>query len=280
MADRSSDSRVVDREDSDDENARQRRNGRQEVAGLIREIQRHGRARRLESRVRATPISTPTSARSTSCAGCSRTRPDAQRVRAGLGGIEPRVGSPTSDVGQPETGPATTPLRANASVADARYPTPALRSLVVAAAALILAAPATASEIFAVDAQDLTLQVNGSTALVSYTAKGNRRNLLVWGAINALPSGSQSPQTSFRRDYSGGWKSRGRAVWSRFVDRCRPYTGSPLPFHCGVHGAGRDALGCAGVAATPADAWLRPMEAKSGGDGIPSVALVWPGRVA
>ena len=38
------------------------------------------------------------------------------------------------------------------------------------------------------------------------------------------------PQTSFRRDYSGGWKSRGRAVWARFVDRCRPYTGPPLPF--------------------------------------------------
>jgi hypothetical protein len=101
---------------------------------------------------------------------------------------------------------------------------------VVVAAALILAAPATASEIFALDAQDLTVQVNGATALVSYTAKGSRRHLLVWGAINALASGSQMPQTSFRRDYSGGWKSRGRAVWARFVDRCRPYTGPPLPF--------------------------------------------------
>ena len=101
----------------------------------------------------------------------------------------------------------------------------------VAAAALILAvSSATASEIFAVDAKDLTLQVNGATALVSYTAKGSRRHLLMWGAINALASGSQVPQTSFRRDYSGGWKSRGRVVWTRFVDRCRSYTGPPLPF--------------------------------------------------
>ena len=106
----------------------------------------------------------------------------------------------------------------------------ALRPLVVVVAALILAAPATASEIFALDAQDLTLQVNGATALVSYTAKGSRRHLLVWGTINALAPGSQLPQTSFRRDYSGGWKSRGGAVWARFVDRCRPYTGPPLPF--------------------------------------------------
>ena len=59
----------------------------------------------------------------------------------------------------------------------------------VAAAALILAAPATASEIFAVDAQDLTLKVNGSTALVSYTAKGNRRTLARVGSDQRAPFG-------------------------------------------------------------------------------------------
>ena len=76
----------------------------------------------------------------------------------------------------------------------------------------------------------MTLQVNGDTALVSYTAKGKRRHLLAWGAVNALASTSEAPQVSFRRDYSGGWKSRGRAVWSRFLNRCRAYTGPPLPF--------------------------------------------------
>ena len=100
----------------------------------------------------------------------------------------------------------------------------------VVAAALILAAPAGASETFALDAQNLTLQVNGDTALVSYTAKGKRRHLLAWGAVNALASTSEAPQVSFRRDYSGGWNSRGRAVWPRFFNRCRPYTGPPLPF--------------------------------------------------
>ena len=106
----------------------------------------------------------------------------------------------------------------------------AVRLLAIGAAALILAAPAAASEVFALDAQDLTLQVNGGTALVSYTATGKRRHLLLWGAINALASGSAPLQTSFRRDFSGGWKSRGRVIWARFVDRCRPYTGPSLPF--------------------------------------------------
>jgi hypothetical protein len=101
---------------------------------------------------------------------------------------------------------------------------------VVAAVALVLAAPASGSEIFAVDASELTLQVDGGTALVSYTAKGKRRHLLVWGAVNALGPDAQAPQTSFRRDYSGGWRSLGRAVWPRFVDRCRPYGGPELPF--------------------------------------------------
>jgi hypothetical protein len=100
---------------------------------------------------------------------------------------------------------------------------------VVLAAALLCAGPASASEVFALDAQDLVLKVNGETALVSYTAKGTRRHLLAWGAINAFPSGSPMPQTSFRRDYSGGWKSRGRATWKRFADRCGKYTGPALP---------------------------------------------------
>jgi hypothetical protein len=105
-----------------------------------------------------------------------------------------------------------------------------LRLLLVAAVALVTAPSVAASEIFAVDAKELTLQVNGGTALVSYTAKGKRRHLLAWGAINALAPGSELPQTSFDRDYSGGWKSRGRAVWTRFVNRCGPYAGPALPF--------------------------------------------------
>jgi hypothetical protein len=106
----------------------------------------------------------------------------------------------------------------------------ALKVLVVVAAALILAAPAAASEIFAVDATNVTLQVNGATALVSYTANGKRRHLLAWGAINANPALSEVPQTSFRRDYSGGWKSRGKAVGATFANRCGPYAGPALPF--------------------------------------------------
>ena len=163
-------------------------------------------------------------------------------------------------------------------VADARYPTPALRSPVVAAAALILAAPATASEIFAVDAQDLTLQVNGSTALVSYTAKGNRRHLLVWGAINA-PFGASRRRRRFGV-ITAAAGNRAAAPSGHASSMVQAIARAAAAVPHAACGAGRDALGCAGVAAAPADAWLRPMEAESGCDGIPSVALVWPGRIA
>ncbi len=71
------------------------------------------------------------------------------------------------------------------------------------------------------------------------------------------------PQTSFRRDYSGGWKSRGRAVWASFVDRCGPYTGPALPFLI-VACTAPDGTSWAVQAwqRLVADARLRPLEAE------------------
>lgn len=105
-----------------------------------------------------------------------------------------------------------------------------MRLLAVTLVALALAAPAAASDVFALDARNVSLAVDGSTALVSYSEKGRPRHLLAWGAINALPSGTDRPQTAFRRDFTGGVKSRGRAVWKRFANRCRAYDGPALPF--------------------------------------------------
>jgi hypothetical protein len=102
----------------------------------------------------------------------------------------------------------------------------------LALAVLALATPAAASEHFGDrDVTFLSLKVNArGEALVSYRrADGKLRNVLVWGAVNAHAPDASRPQVSFRYDYSGGWKSHGRARYARtFRDACRPYDGPPL----------------------------------------------------
>ena len=49
----------------------------------------------------------------------------------------------------------------------------------------------------------------------------------MWGAVNALGAGSESPSV-LSRDYSGGWKSRDEPCGVR--QSVRPYNGPALPF--------------------------------------------------
>jgi hypothetical protein len=94
----------------------------------------------------------------------------------------------------------------------------------------IVASPAAASEKLDVDVDGVTLRVNArGEALVGYTKRnGERRDVLVWGAVNARPP-SGEPQVRFAVDYSAGWKTRGRRVASSFRDACRQYDGPALP---------------------------------------------------
>ena len=103
--------------------------------------------------------------------------------------------------------------------------------VVLAVSCFILASPASASEQVDVDVDDVTLMVNTrGEALVSYTKRtGERRDVLVWGAVNARPPTDGEPQVRFAVDYSGGWKTRGRRVASSFRDACTHYDGPALP---------------------------------------------------
>jgi hypothetical protein len=105
-----------------------------------------------------------------------------------------------------------------------------LASLVLAAFAL--PSHAAASEpLWDANVKFLSLKVNPKgEALISYRLKGGkRRNVLVWGAINARPPTEGVPQVRFRFDYAGGWgKYRNGRYWKRFRDRCRPYDGPRL----------------------------------------------------
>lgn len=92
----------------------------------------------------------------------------------------------------------------------------------VAVAAIVLAAPASGSELIQdAGAQLLSLQVNGKgEALVTYRrAGGSVRHVLAWGAINARAPSASVPQVQLMLDYAGGQRLRGG---------CRPYDGPRL----------------------------------------------------
>ena len=108
------------------------------------------------------------------------------------------------------------------------------RILLLAFSAFILvASPAQASEqVGDLDASAPSLKVDErGEALVAYQrADGTRREVLVWGAENALAPDSERPQVRFRFDYSGGRRTHGRTYPRAFRDSCGLYDGPALVF--------------------------------------------------
>lgn len=95
---------------------------------------------------------------------------------------------------------------------------------------MLVAAPAGASDLLDVNAQGVTLRVQGSRALVEYRVKGKQRHVLAWGAVNARTPESGLPQVRFKHDYSGGLKLEHRSMWKSFKNQCRPYDGPAIPY--------------------------------------------------
>jgi hypothetical protein len=108
-----------------------------------------------------------------------------------------------------------------------------LACLLVLAAAIVAASPATGSELVQdANVAFVSLKVNAKgEALLTYRrADGRLRRVLTWGAINARPPSAEVPQVRFRWDYAGGWgKYRNRKYWKTFKNVCRPYDGPALP---------------------------------------------------
>ena len=101
--------------------------------------------------------------------------------------------------------------------------------LCVAVAAISLPAAATASELIDRNASGVSLKVNAKgQALLSYTARGRRWNVLAWSAVNAVQPTRARKQVEFRLDYSGGWGTYRKKVWKGFRNTCRPYDGPEL----------------------------------------------------
>ena len=88
--------------------------------------------------------------------------------------------------------------------------------------ALVLPGAASAAQIVDRSVASPTLSVNNrNVALVTYTVHGVNRHVLYWGAVDWA--------NTFKRDYSGGWKSK-MADYKRFPNNCRPYTGPRLAY--------------------------------------------------
>ena len=97
------------------------------------------------------------------------------------------------------------------------------------ALAAVAAPAASASELIARNASGVRLQVDAQgRALLSYRAGGQARNVLAWGAVDAIEPTQSRPQLQFKLDYSGGWGTSRKAVWKTFRDACGPYSGPPL----------------------------------------------------
>lgn len=95
-----------------------------------------------------------------------------------------------------------------------------VRVLAAAVVAATLVESAAASELIDRNASGVQLRVNGSgQALLSYTARGERRNVLVSGAVNAIHPAPGRAQVAFRTDYSGP---------AGFAGGCAQYDGPAL----------------------------------------------------
>jgi hypothetical protein len=100
-------------------------------------------------------------------------------------------------------------------------------------ATALLGSPAQASEQLGdLDVRFLGLKVNArGEALVSYLkSNGARRDVLVWGAVDARPPDPDRPQVRFRFAYDGGSRARRTSAVRAFRNRCRPYDGPALVF--------------------------------------------------
>ena len=103
-------------------------------------------------------------------------------------------------------------------------------SFLTLALAVVVAAPAQASDRIGLNAGHPTLAVSadGKRALVTFSSGGKTRHVLAWGAINALPPSESVAQVRFTFDWTGGWKTYGHTIWQHFGNACRPYDGPAL----------------------------------------------------
>jgi hypothetical protein len=106
---------------------------------------------------------------------------------------------------------------------------PYLLAIVFAAA---LASSASASQLVDRNAKGIKLEVNAKgEALITYTAHGQAKHVLAWGAVNAIAPTRSRPQLALKLDYAGGWGKYHTNYWKTFKNACQAYDGPKLAWY-------------------------------------------------
>jgi hypothetical protein len=106
---------------------------------------------------------------------------------------------------------------------------PYLLAIVFAAA---LASSASASQLVDRNAKGIKLEVNAKgEALITYTARGQAKHVLAWGAVNAIAPTRSRPQLALKLDYAGGWGKYHTNYWKTFKNACQAYDGPKLAWY-------------------------------------------------
>lgn len=92
------------------------------------------------------------------------------------------------------------------------------------------AQPASPSQLIDRNATGVQLVVDAKgEAMINYTAHGQAKHVLAWGAVNAIPPNRSHKQTAFSLDYSGGWgRHHITHYWESAPWTCLPYDGPAL----------------------------------------------------
>jgi hypothetical protein len=103
--------------------------------------------------------------------------------------------------------------------------------LAALAATLAVAAPASAAQLLARNASQVSIKVDRQArAVVYYRIGGQQHAAAVWGAIDALPPSLVRKQVEFQIDYSGGFKRLGTPLAKNIHNVCGRYRGPQLPW--------------------------------------------------
>lgn len=102
----------------------------------------------------------------------------------------------------------------------------------LAVAVFAVAPTAAGSQLIDRNATGVKLEVDAKgEAMITYTAGGQLKHVLAWGAIDAIPPTQTAKQVAFSLDYSGGYgKYHVSNYWTTAAWSCLPYDGPALAF--------------------------------------------------
>jgi hypothetical protein len=103
-------------------------------------------------------------------------------------------------------------------------------ALPLLAAALAFTGAAGAAQLIDRNATGVKITANAKgEGLLTYTAAGKLKHVLLWGAENAKVPTQGATQEKFKLDYAGGWGKYHKEYWKTFANTCGQYDGPAIP---------------------------------------------------